>query len=1078
MSDDWPSSRLFQELLRRAGEDVTGEFSRADLVLRTYLPPVQLVLRAGGSTPLDFTLHDDQHAFRVAERIVDILPPDVLARLSSYELALLLFASFLHDIGMSPQRDWVAVFHSYLLTGEWRLPSRADVPPNLPPPDEKERFEVWLVLNSTLAPGEANRKRVSVELLGEVEQCVSYYCRERHNDWSVAYIAAHMSEEPSLYPGWLKDLSDLCQSHHWGYDQLKSQRFAPRLIGSHGAFVHLRYLACLLRVADVIEFDPERTPPVLFQHRNIKPGSRIFWYRDQEIHWMINDARRISISARPPDARIHKAVLETIDAVEQELRLCRRLDDETDFQRYSGGYRLPHRWMLASNVHSDVHAREGTYVYIDGSFRPDTEKVLQLLAGMELYGDELVALREIAQNAYDAVRERIAYEQLACSDENANQAETGLLAAHSVTFEIREDGGRCWLCCRDTGIGMSRYLLENYFLVSGVTKRPDLVALERRCAKRGLRIYRSGRFGIGVLSYFLLADRVEVRTRRSNEGGDPDTAGWRFETEGVGSFGELRLDGEWSVGTEVRLRIRERLCSEGLGAFDSKVMGYLAHVLRRTPCKTTLHRVNASNISKMLSYGWVADAEQLRKILWSRLAWYKPGTENPIGAVESERWERILEQFWTAVRVDPVLQEENALGSVRVHLPYYTYLEGQSLVFFDLQPGVECAIKPLAFSDALIVTTVTLTSYCGILVSDESRFQDEYSYKKADSFGVLAPNLPLLIEIDVHGSTLGEISVDRNRFHLNERGVEWVNDAIERATAKAVQIVESWSHSRFTLINNRIAGIRQSTDLAWIVSPPGHGLSTKRIENAKYPLTVTSGLSPDLPPRFTVCGNSAEINIIPELHVETWQPGRASGGSDIHPIEADMAPDRVLLWPVRSRTVLVPVWDGPPRRKWHEGASFPPGWENLIGSSHSADFENRRVLNKNSSIVSLLTAEILEQAVASFQEVIADAARQNQLLDDAGLAAAWLVLALESLYRRGVEEFLASRPQFLRSLMSVLSRRTGNGDGSREWYWWSAGWHEGGLLILREDGVHKAVESAIIPTHLPWPTDEWLLEQV
>lgn len=67
---------------------------------------------------------------------------------------------------------------------------------------------------------------------------------------------------------------------------------------------------------------------------------------------------------------------------------------------------------------------------------------------------------------------------------------------------------------------------------------------------------RTGHFGIGVLSYFMLADKVVVRTRRSQYAGDDEATGWVFETEGVGSFGELRRDSKMQVGTQIRLRLR------------------------------------------------------------------------------------------------------------------------------------------------------------------------------------------------------------------------------------------------------------------------------------------------------------------------------------------------------------------------------------------------------------------------------------------------------------------------------------------------------------------------------------------
>ena len=54
--------------------------------------------------------------------------------------------------------------------------------------------------------------------------------------------------------------------------------------------------------------------------------------------------------------------------------------------------------------------RDNAYEFIEGAFRPNTAKLLQILSGTNLYRSELDAIRELLQNAFDAVKETIAYE--------------------------------------------------------------------------------------------------------------------------------------------------------------------------------------------------------------------------------------------------------------------------------------------------------------------------------------------------------------------------------------------------------------------------------------------------------------------------------------------------------------------------------------------------------------------------------------------------------------------------------------------------------------------------------------------
>jgi hypothetical protein len=182
------------------------------------------------------------------------------------------------------------------------------------------------------------------------------------------------------YHNWLNDVVLLCRSHHSGYDELAGSAFNPRYVGAPGAVLHLRYLACALRVADVLDFDPERTPDVILRHREIPPESLIYWWKDKELS-IHRDGHRYVVYARPSGARIQKALEVTLDQLDAELSLSRRLADETHFEKCPGLQAdLPHRWNLHPVAHPNIEPGQQAYEYIDGSFRPNTERVLDLLS--------------------------------------------------------------------------------------------------------------------------------------------------------------------------------------------------------------------------------------------------------------------------------------------------------------------------------------------------------------------------------------------------------------------------------------------------------------------------------------------------------------------------------------------------------------------------------------------------------------------------------------------------------------------------------------------------------------------------
>jgi len=53
----------------------------------------------------EFTLHDANHSAKVVELMGKIIPSDTLDHLNIIEISILIYAAYLHDIGMTASRD-------------------------------------------------------------------------------------------------------------------------------------------------------------------------------------------------------------------------------------------------------------------------------------------------------------------------------------------------------------------------------------------------------------------------------------------------------------------------------------------------------------------------------------------------------------------------------------------------------------------------------------------------------------------------------------------------------------------------------------------------------------------------------------------------------------------------------------------------------------------------------------------------------------------------------------------------------------------------------------------------------------
>jgi molecular chaperone HtpG len=179
-------------------------------------------------------------------------------------------------------------------------------------------------------------------------------------------------------------------------------------------------------------------------------------------------------------------------------------------------------------------------------FEADVAKLLHLMVH-SVFSDKSVFLRELIANAADAC-ERLRFEAIATPSLLGDDAKP------QITIAL--DPGAPSLAVEDNGIGMSR---DEMIEALGTIARSGTKAfLERIETGQGGDSSEShaliGRFGVGFYSAFMVADRVEVISRRA--GSD---AAWLWASDGKGDFSISQAAGAGAPrrGTRVVLHLME-----------------------------------------------------------------------------------------------------------------------------------------------------------------------------------------------------------------------------------------------------------------------------------------------------------------------------------------------------------------------------------------------------------------------------------------------------------------------------------------------------------------------------------------
>ncbi|GGR09383.1 wHTH domain-containing protein [Streptomyces netropsis] len=196
------------------------------------------------------------------------------------------------------------------------------------------------------------------------------------------------------------------------------------------------------------------------------------------------------------------------------------------------------------------------------AFRLDERRVRDLLMGIQLYKDRDLAVRELYQNALDACRYRRARTQYLDRTRAASYAYEGRIDFEQGT----DEDGREYVECRDNGVGMGESELRGVFCRAGSRFVEQLdFTLERtkwEQARPPVELHPNSRFGIGVLSYFMLADEMRVRTCRMDATGE---LGPLLEARVFGPghlFRIVRLQERGQeAGTQIRLYVRKQEAS-------------------------------------------------------------------------------------------------------------------------------------------------------------------------------------------------------------------------------------------------------------------------------------------------------------------------------------------------------------------------------------------------------------------------------------------------------------------------------------------------------------------------------------
>jgi hypothetical protein len=561
------------KLLNEESKDYKNN-SLATIVQNNFVPFRQILERSDLYFFPDYTDHSIHHVEAVLLSIENLITDATLESLSPTDIGVLVTAVVLHDIGMLTSAEmfknmirgeydnisdnwfkdeptWKELWEDYLKDSQyWNAETRKN---NTGDPnyvvkvsnkgidEETDEETITYKISHPLHYDERDRR-----FIGEFIR--KHHARLAYEVALNGYIGnkRHCFATEDL-PSHFMQLSGLIARSH-GINVRDTFDILKKKFGSvswnRPGNIQVILLMILVRLADLLQINPERTNKILINLRTIYSP---FSLKEHEMHLSINcvqidndDPELIVVQATPQNAEMYVKIENTIQYIQYEFDHSWAILGEV----YGNRYQLLYRRII-SNI-SDEEVKNG-YDYVPKQFGFKFNNALPKLLIAPLYGDDpSFGVRELIQNAVDACRARMAFDKDYNNLNNFTHV-TVTLDPEKKLFRIE-----------DSGIGMTLKDIEQYFLTIGSSydrnvdwqKAKDKVNTtnENGMIEDIKQIYRTGHFGIGILAAFLLGPIITVKTKSLKS-----KQGYEFTLSLDVDFIQIKKNENLPIGTTIEI---------------------------------------------------------------------------------------------------------------------------------------------------------------------------------------------------------------------------------------------------------------------------------------------------------------------------------------------------------------------------------------------------------------------------------------------------------------------------------------------------------------------------------------------
>lgn len=530
------------KLLQQKSTNSKVLVEKVDKIVEVTSPMLNMI----NSGPFrNYTLHNPDHAKKIIHLASNIIDETCKQNISILDIAVIIISAFIHDVGMSiTSQERTELIKSSLykdfIQDNFSISDRIstlrekyslnDEQKKLP--IEQELFQLQeFILSEILRKRHATRERYQ-EILNSIKVTSGRTDLFEYNGATFEDILIDICESHNLNAVILGELNSPFESRY------------PRNQAIGGEYINVQFCSAILRISDILDFDRERTPTVLFESLGISnndlPGSEISlheWQKHMAVHTIDISDGELIISGDSKHPAIEAGINDFAKTIQREIQ-------DTVAVLKLNSKEIQEKYYLTIPTIVRTRIKSIGYVFQDLKLHLNPDAIMTLLMGEQLYSTPNVALRELLQNSIDACR------VFGRISPTAYQPNISLK-------KFTDSNNKLWIEVLDNGIGMDNYVISEYLFKVGSSyyKSSDF----RRLISDDYTPI--SRFGIGLISVFMIADILKIRT--ANQFSPRGDKKERLITiNNKKSLAFITESNSIFQGTSIKIRIKDEYSSE------------------------------------------------------------------------------------------------------------------------------------------------------------------------------------------------------------------------------------------------------------------------------------------------------------------------------------------------------------------------------------------------------------------------------------------------------------------------------------------------------------------------------------